>query len=76
MPFSTSVFLYELGARRIGLTMLLELQLVEYLIPRDRRYLPALEGRWYLLQTKRQSLNSLNDSSVSRIMLMNLGSMS
>lgn len=56
--------------------MLLEMQLVEYFMPREIRYLPALPGRWYLLQTKRQSLNSLKDSRVSRMMLMNLGSMS
>ena len=60
----------------MGLTTLLEMQLVEYFKPREMRYLPAFAGRWYLLQTKRQSLKSLNDSRVSRMVLMNFGSMS
>ncbi len=76
IPFSISSLRYELGARRIGLTTLLEMQLVEYFIPKEIRYRPALDGRWYLLQTNKQSLKSLNDYNVSRIMLMNLGSIS
>jgi hypothetical protein len=44
IPFSISVFLYELGARRMGFTTLLEMQFVEYFMPREMRYLPALEG--------------------------------
>jgi hypothetical protein len=60
----------------MGLTTLLEMQLVEYFMPREMRYLPAFAGRWYRLQTKRHSLKSLNDSRVSRMVLMNLGSMS
>lgn len=45
MPFSISIFLKLLGAKRIGLTELFEMQFVEYLRPREMRYLPALEGR-------------------------------
>lgn len=60
----------------MGLTTLLEMQFVEYFMPSEMRYLPAFAGRWYLLHTKRHSLKSLNDSRVSRMMLMNFGSMS
>ena len=72
IPFSIYVFLKLLGASRIGFTELLEMQLVEYLRPNEMRYLPAFAGRWYRLQTNRQSLNSLKDSRVSRMMSMNL----
>lgn len=76
IPFYIYNLRYELGASKIGLTTLLEMQFVEYFMPREIKYRPALEGRWYLLQTKRHSLNNLNDSNVSKIILINLGSMS
>lgn len=52
------------------------MQFVEYFMPKEMRYLPAFEGKLYLLQTNRHNLNNLNDSNVSKIISKNLGSIS
>jgi len=44
MPFSISIFRYMLGARSMEFTLLFDMQLVEYFIPIEIRYLPAFKG--------------------------------
>ena len=76
MPFYSSAFLLKLGAINAGFRVLLIWELVEYFKAIDTKYLPALCGKWYLLQTKRHSLYNLKLYRVSRIMLINFGSTS
>lgn len=48
----------------------LDWQLVEYFIIIETKYRPAFSGKWYLLQTKRQSLYNLKLYNVSKTTLI------
>ena len=56
IPFSSYDFLWVLGANNPELIKVFDWQFVEYFNMIEIRYLPAFSGKWYLLQTKRQSL--------------------
>ena len=45
-----------LGEMRAELRVLLIWALVEYFSPMETKYLPALWGKWYLLQTNKHNL--------------------